>query len=160
LLNGWLVHTRRLHTFEGLLFAPWREETGERLRFNRRAPVHLRGSDSAPRPDMTFDSAQDFNSGLFVQIGEDIPADLARAGYFALLDDRLCPADPAQQRVACAHRFPGSISILRDLPTDLYDIERILNFFRSQGVRCDCQVLTRYAPESRFQSQCSSIRRH
>jgi hypothetical protein len=97
--------------------------------------------------------------GLFVQIGEDIPADLARARYFALLDDRLCPADSSQPRVPCIHRFAGSISILRDLPVDLYDIERILNFFRAQGARCDCQVLTRFAPKSRFQSLCSSNRR-
>lgn len=103
---------------------------------------------------MTFDSAQEFDSGLFVQIGEDIPADLARAGYFAQLDNRLCPADPAQPRTHCIHRFVGSIKILRDLPVDLYDIERILNFFRAQGARCDCQVLTRFAPESRFNSIC------
>jgi hypothetical protein len=97
---------------------------------------------------------QDF--GLFIQIGDDIVADLARAGYFTLLDDRLCPADPAQQRVFCAHRFAGSISILRDLPTDLYDIERILNFFRAQGARCDCQVLTKFAEGSRFNTVCRS----
>jgi hypothetical protein len=99
---------------------------------------------------------QDF--GLFIQIGDDIVADLARAGYFAQLDDRLCPADPGQQRVFCAHRFAGSIRILRDLPTDLYDIERILNFFRAQGARCDCQVLTRFAPESRFTAHCGADR--
>jgi hypothetical protein len=104
---------------------------------------------------MTLDSAQDFDSGLFVQIGEDIPADLARTGYFALLDDHLCPADPAQPRGACRHSFAGSIRILRDLPTDLYDIERILNFFRAQGARCDCQVLTRFAPQSRFNTRCN-----
>jgi hypothetical protein len=104
---------------------------------------------------MTFDSAQDFDSGLFVQIGDDIVADLARAGYFALLDDRLCPADPAQPRTECVHRFAGSISILRDLPVDLYDIERILNFFRARGARCDCQVLTKLAPDSRFRVMCS-----
>ena len=101
---------------------------------------------------------QDF--GLFIQIGEDIVADLARAGYFAQLDDRLCPADPSQPRPECIHRFVGSISILRDLPVDLFDIERILNFFRAQGARCDCQVLARIAPESRFQSQCGSNREH
>jgi len=96
--------------------------------------------------------------GLFIQIGDDIVADLARAGYFAQLDDRLCPADPAQPRAQCIHRFAGSISILRDLPVDLYDIERILNFFRAQGARCDCQVLTKLAPRSRFNSVCGSLR--
>jgi hypothetical protein len=105
---------------------------------------------------MAFDSAQEFDSGLFVQIGDDIIADLARAGYFARLDDRLCPADPAQARAECIHRFAGSISILRDLPVDLYDIERILNFFRALGVRCDCQVLTRLARNSRFNTVCRS----
>jgi hypothetical protein len=103
---------------------------------------------------MTFDSAQDFDSGLFVQIGDDIIADLARARYFALLDDRLCPADSSQSRRVCAHSFAGSISVLRDLPVDLYDIERILNFFRAQGARCDCQVLTQLAPDSRFNTLC------
>jgi hypothetical protein len=107
---------------------------------------------------MTFDSAQDFDSGLFVQIGDKIVDDLARAGYFALLDDRLCPADPAQPRAVCKHRFAGSISILRELPVDLYDIERILNFFRAQGARCDCQVLTRIARDSRFNTICRSGR--
>jgi hypothetical protein len=103
---------------------------------------------------MTFDSAQEFESGLFVQIGDDILADLARAGYFARLDDLLCPADPAQSRIACPHSFAGSISVLRDLPVDLYDIERILNFFRPQSARCDCQVLSQFAPESRFAIIC------
>ena len=97
---------------------------------------------------------QDF--GLFLQIGEDSVADLARAGYFAQLDDRLCPADPDQPRTECIHRFVGSISILRELPVDLYDIERILNFFRARGARCDCQVLMKLAPESRFRERCGS----
>ncbi|UWZ82438.1 hypothetical protein [Occallatibacter riparius] len=96
------------------------------------------------------------NLGLFLQIGDDIVADLARAGYFAQLDDRLCPADPAQPRTECIHRFVGSIAILRELPVDLYDIERILNFFRAQGAHCDCQVLMKLAPESRFREQCGS----
>jgi hypothetical protein len=104
---------------------------------------------------MTFDSMQDFESGLFVQIGDDIVADLAHAGYFALLDDLLCPAAVERARVPCAHSFVGSIHILRDMPVDLYDIERILNYFRPNGARCDCQVLTHFAPESRFATVCS-----
>jgi hypothetical protein len=105
---------------------------------------------------MTFDPTQDFESGLFVQIGDDIVADLARAGYFTKLDDLLCPADRVPPRILCAQSFAGSIRVLRDLPVDLYDIERILNFFRPNGARCDCQVLMRFAPGSRFANACGA----
>jgi hypothetical protein len=94
--------------------------------------------------------------GLFVQIGDDIVADLAQAGYFTCLDDLLCPPDADRPRIPCGHSFAGSIHILRDMPVDLYDIERILNYFRPNGACCDCQVLTRFAPESRFVTVCSS----
>ena len=115
-------------------------------------------ADRCPCPfRMTFEPMQDFAPGLFVQIGDDIVGDLARAGYFARLDDLLCPAYPTQPREACGHHFAGSIQVLRDLPVDLYDIERILNFFRPNGARCDCQVLARFAPESRFAHICRSV---
>ncbi|HEY3706301.1 MAG TPA: DUF2695 domain-containing protein [Terracidiphilus sp.] len=95
---------------------------------------------------------QDFESGLFTQIGDDIIADLARAGYFARLDDQLCPADTAPPLAPCEHSFAASIQVLRELPVDLYDIERILNFFRTHGAACDCEVLTLFAPASRFRT--------
>lgn len=102
---------------------------------------------------MSEDSYSD--SEFLGLIGEDIVSDLARARFFEQLDDRLCPADPAEPRVACNHSFAGSIKILRELAIELYDIERILNFFRAQGARCDCETLLRFAPRSRFSTTCA-----
>jgi hypothetical protein len=89
-------------------------------------------------------------------IGPDVLGALKKFRFFERLDDRLCPADPEAPRIACGHSFAGSIRILRDLAIDLNDVQRIIMFFRAQGARCDCEVLTRIAEESRFRARCEA----
>jgi hypothetical protein len=89
-------------------------------------------------------------------IGEDILSALEKIRFFGRLDDLLCPADAGAPRAACGHSFANSIRILRNLAIDLNDIQRIILFFRAQGVRCDCGVLTQVANESRFRAECGS----
>jgi hypothetical protein len=85
-------------------------------------------------------------------IGPDVLGALKKLRFFERLDDRLCPADAATARVQCGHSFANSIRILRNLAIDLNDVQVIILFFRAQGVRCDCGVLTKVADESRFRA--------
>ena len=87
------------------------------------------------------------------QITADILGALTRCRYFELLDDRLCPADPTQPRVRCAHSFATTICILRELGMDLYDLEEVMGFLRASGARCDCGVLYNVALESRLKAE-------
>lgn len=87
-------------------------------------------------------------------IGEDIVGALKKIRFFERLDEQLCPVEAAAPRGECGHSFAHSIRILRNLAIDLNDIQKIILFFRAQGVRCDCGVLTKVAEESRFRTVC------
>lgn len=91
-------------------------------------------------------------------VGPDIPGALERAGFYARLDDRLCPADPAAPRVPCGHSFSNTIRILRDLAIDLNELQDVIAWFRSNGAHCDCEVLQTLAPRCRFTTECTPAR--
>jgi len=89
-------------------------------------------------------------------VGSDVMGALERSRFFERLDDRLCPADPAQPRVACGHSFANTIRILRDLAIDLNELQDVIGFLRGQGAHCDCEVLSKMAGQSRFKTQCAA----
>jgi len=88
-------------------------------------------------------------------IGSDVMGALERSRFFERLDDRLCPADPAQPRTVCGHSFATTIRILRDLAIDLNELQDVIGYFRANGAHCDCEVLDKLATQSRFKARCA-----
>jgi hypothetical protein len=86
-------------------------------------------------------------------VGSDVMGALERSRFFERLDDRLCPADPAQPRIVCGHSFATTIRILRELAIELNELEAVIGYFRANGARCDCEVLSKMADQSRFKTR-------
>jgi hypothetical protein len=83
---------------------------------------------------------------------------LQRSRFFQRLDDRMCPLDPTQARIACGHSFVNTIRILRELAIDLNELQDVVGYFRANGAHCDCEVLLKFAGESRLSSECGKSR--
>jgi len=91
-------------------------------------------------------------------VSSDIMGALERSRFFERLDDRLCPADPAQPRIVYGHSFATTIRILRDLAIDLNDLQDVIGYFRANGARCDCEVFQKLGGESRLKAECGRSR--
>jgi hypothetical protein len=93
------------------------------------------------------------DEGEFVaSIGPDVISTLAARGFFAELDDRLCPVDGSDAREHCGGDHEISTSILRSRGFDDIDIAEVLAVLRSQGGFCDCEILYNVVDTSRLKA--------
>jgi hypothetical protein len=95
----------------------------------------------------------DHDDELIKDIAPHVLEVLARKRFFETLDGQMCPADPAQPRVACAGTYAKSTTILTTGGFDPEEIAEITQVLASRGGFCDCEILFNVAEESRLKSE-------
>ena len=90
---------------------------------------------------------------LIESITPDVMGVLATSGFFAALDDRLCPADASITAQRCSHSFELTSSILRAKEFPDEDIGEVIEVLRAQGGFCDCEILYNVAETSRLKTK-------
>jgi hypothetical protein len=92
------------------------------------------------------------DNDLINSIAPNVLKVLASKRFFEALDDRLCPADPAQPRSSCEGTYATSTEILSLYGFDPEEIAEITQVLASKGGCCDCEILFNAAEESRLKS--------
>lgn len=98
------------------------------------------------------------DEALIAEITPDVMKCVLGARVFEVLDDALCPRDPAAPRAVCwgDYRNTRPILLARGFTEDeLFDVFHVL---MAQGGYCDCEILFNVAQGSRFAGEYWSKR--
>ncbi len=90
---------------------------------------------------------------LVAQITSDVMNCVEASGFFAALDDALCPADEGVEREPCRGDFRIARRVLQErgfIEDELFDV---LHVMMAQGGYCDCELLYNVAEESRLAAE-------
>ena len=90
---------------------------------------------------------------LIKAIAPDVLVVLRRERFFEILDDRMCPADPARLRAQCDGTYAMTTAILVKAGYDEDAITEVLLVLAARGACCDCEILFNVAEESRLKSE-------
>jgi hypothetical protein len=77
---------------------------------------------------------------------------LAKRGFFAKLDDYMCPAEEFEPYV-CQHDFALSTQVLSDMGFDDTERRDVLAVLVHSDARCDCEVLFNISASNRLKAQ-------
>lgn len=97
--------------------------------------------------------AEDSDDGLIQEITPDILKVLSDKRFFEVLDDLMCPDDPARSRLRCNGTYTISNTLFFQFGFDLPEIEDITQVLAATGGCCDCEILFNVAQESRLRSE-------
>lgn len=90
---------------------------------------------------------------LIASIAPDVIRCLHRAGFFAKLDDVLCPTDDKKSPLACDGTYKISVPILLACDFDQADVAEIFCVLKSKGGCCDCEILYNVADVGRLKAR-------
>jgi hypothetical protein len=90
---------------------------------------------------------------LIESITPDVMNVLTATGFFAALDDRLCPADSSVAAEKCRNTYKITSSILqsKDFPDE--DIQDVISVMRTHGGYCDCEILYNVVETNRLKAK-------
>ena len=97
---------------------------------------------------------------LILSIKADVMTHLSEVGFFAALDDILCPLDATRSRQACHGDFRHSKSILASSGVPESDFFDVFHVLMSEGGFCDCEILYNASATSRLQAEHWRARSH
>ena len=90
---------------------------------------------------------------LIADITPDVMRILNKVGFFARLEDKMCPTDSGVQSAQCCGDYRNSKPILRDCTItddEMYDVFHVLML---QGGFCDCEILYNVVEENRLKAE-------
>ena len=90
---------------------------------------------------------------LIESITPDVMNVLTATGFFAALDDRLCPADSSVAAEKCRNTYEITSSILqsKDFPDE--DIQDVISVMRTHRGYCDCEILYNVVETNRLKAK-------
>src|ERR1039457_4270672 len=90
---------------------------------------------------------------LITSIAPDVLRSLRERGFFAALDDVLCPLNDNSQPHPCTGDFREAKQALQVCGFPESDLSDVSHVFMEQGAFCDCEILYNAAEESRLKAQ-------
>lgn len=109
------------------------------------------------RPEMVED---DPDEELIVSITRDVVGALQEKGFFAALDEMLCPKSSATKAQTCAGDFRYAKQALQLCGFEESEWSDVFHVLMAQGAFCDCEILCNAATESRLKTQRWQRRSH
>src|SRR5262245_25371280 len=85
-------------------------------------------------------------------IAENVLVVLTRKRFFEMLDDEMCPIDPAGQGAICRGSYDLASSVLAQLGFSSEDSADVLQVLAARGGHCDCEILFNVAETSRLKA--------
>jgi hypothetical protein len=92
------------------------------------------------------------DAGFIEAIAPDVLKALEHVRFFEVLDDQMCPSDPAQPEATCHGSYVISTAILTDRGFDSDAVGEIIQVLEARGAHCDCEILFNVAENSRLKS--------
>lgn len=77
---------------------------------------------------------------------------LQHHGFFAKLDDWLCPADDSSPRMVCDGTYVMTTRLASELGFSEQDLEDILAVLQNHGGGCDCEILYNVSDSNRLKA--------
>jgi Protein of unknown function (DUF2695) len=102
------------------------------------------------RPEMIED---DPDGELIASITPDVMGALQEGGFFAALDEMLCPKSSATQAQTCSGDFRYAKQALELCGFEESDWSDVFHVLMGQGAFCDCEILYNAATESRLKTR-------
>ncbi|HLW86036.1 MAG TPA: DUF2695 domain-containing protein [Candidatus Sulfotelmatobacter sp.] len=90
---------------------------------------------------------------LIAAIAPDVLGSLQESGFFAALDDLLCPVNSRSQPEPCTGDFLRAKQALQACGFEESDWSDVFHVLMGQGGFCDCEILYNAAEESRLKAQ-------
>jgi len=109
------------------------------------------------RPEMVED---DPDEELIASLTPDVMAALQEKGFFAGMDEMLCPQGGATQAQTCAGDFRYAKQALRLCGFEESHWSDVFHVLMGQEAFCDCEILYNAATESRLKTQHWQRRSH
>ena len=78
---------------------------------------------------------------------------LVATGFFAALDDRLCPADASVAAEKCGNTYEIASSIVLSKDFSNEDIQDVVSVMQAHGGFCDCEILYNVVETSRLKTK-------
>jgi len=108
-------------------------------------------------PGETVDDLRYPDEEMIESISPDVMKALGSSGFFAALDDLLCPEDETAEPEACHGDFRHAKRVLaekgfgeRDGIDEVFDISHVL---MAEGAFCDCEILYNVSEENRLKTK-------
>jgi len=89
---------------------------------------------------------------LIAAIAPDVLRSLQERGFFAALDDLLCPVNSDSQLQTCTGDFQRAKQALQKCGFGESDWSDVFHVLMEQGGFCDCEILYNTAEESRLKA--------
>ena len=90
---------------------------------------------------------------LIESINPDVMNVLAATGFFAALDDRLCPADSSVAAEKYRNTYEITSSILQSKEFLNEDIRDVISVMQAHGGYCDCEILYNVVETNRLKAR-------
>ena len=103
---------------------------------------------------------EDPDEELIASITPDVLASLQESGFFASLDDTLCPTNSATPPQTCSGDFRHAKETLQHCGFEESDWSDVFHVLMRQGAFCDCEIPYNAATESRLRSKYWERRSH
>jgi len=87
------------------------------------------------------------------RIANDVLAVLTARHFLEVLDDQMCPPDPAQPRAQCTGSYDVATSVLFQPGFESDDVADIIRVLQARRAHCDCEILLNVAENSLVSSQ-------
>ena len=90
---------------------------------------------------------------LIESISPDVMKVLVATGFFAALDDRLCPENASIREEKCRNNYEITSSILKAKEFPDEDIQDVIAVMQAHGGCCDCEILYNVAETGRLKAK-------
>jgi hypothetical protein len=104
-------------------------------------------------PDERPETNEHPNQELLASIAPDVLGALQQMGFFAALDELLCPPSEKSEPQKCSGDFRYAKRALQACGFEQSDSSDVFHLLMEQGAFCDCEILYNVADESRLKAK-------
>ena len=104
-------------------------------------------------PDERPETIEHPDQELIASIAPDVLGALQQKGFFAALDELLCPANEKSEPQKCSGDFRYAKRALQACGFEQSDSSDVFHVLMEQGAFCDCEILYNVANESRLKTK-------